>query len=190
MFFLGALFAAIILALVWYGILIFNNLILLKNNVFRNWSNIDVLLRQRYSELPKLIETCKQYMQYEQGTLEKIVQDRQLALNARSAGDVVAIGQAESELKSSLDKLFALAENYPDLKTNASFLKLQTRITDLENEIADRRELYNNSVNINNTRIEQFPDALIARAFDFKRYELLTFSAQETQDVDVRSSFK
>ncbi len=181
---------ALLVALVLYAITIYNNLISLKNNVSKNWSNIDVLLKQRYSELPKLIDTCKEYMQYEKGTLEKIVTARQAAITATEGRDVIALGQAESSLKNGLLKLFALAENYPDLKTNGSFQKLQARISDLENNIADRRELYNESVNINNTRIQQFPDILIAKIFDFKSFELLKFSKVETEDVGIEDHFK
>ncbi len=187
---IGVFLIALIFSLGFYLIIIYNNLITLKNNVSKNWSNIDVLLKQRYSELPKLIETCKQYMQYEQETLEKIVKARQSAVSATDAHDVIALGQAEATLKSGLLKLFALAENYPDLKTNESFQKLQTRISELEDSIADRRELYNDSVNLNNTRIQQFPDILIARAFYFTPFNLLKFSEEEIQDVDMAEKFK
>ena len=185
-----AMITSLILALGFYLIIIYNNLVTLKNNVAKNWSNIDVLLKQRYSELPKLIDTCKEYMKYEQETLEKIVNARKTALTAAEARDIVGIGQAEAALKSGLSKLFALAENYPDLKSNQAFQKLQTRISELEDNIADRRELYNDSVNLNNTRVQQFPDILIARAFYFKPFNLLTFSEEELKDVDVNKSFK
>ncbi len=180
---------ALLVALIIYFITIYNVLISLKNNVSKNWSNIDVLLKQRYSELPKLIDTCQEYMQYEKGTFEKIVAARQAAITAAEGHDVIALGQAESSLKSGLLKLFALAENYPNLKTNESFQKLQTRISELENSIADRRELYNESVNINNIRIQQFPDVLVARSFNFKAFELLKFSAAETEDIGIEDRF-
>lgn len=178
------------LALIIYSVMIYNNFITLKNNVFKNWSNIDVLLKQRYSELPKLIDTCKEYMQYEKGTFEKIVSARQAALSATEGHDLIALGQAESSLKSGLSRLFALAENYPALKTNESFQKLQTRISDLENSIADRREFYNDSVNLNNIRIQQFPDVLIATIFNFKTFDLLKFNRAETEDIGVEDLFK
>jgi len=181
---------ATLIAGAFYLIVIYNNLISLKNNVSKNWSNIDVLLKQRYSELPKLIDTCKEYMQYEKGTLEKIVAARQAAITATESRDIAMLGQAESSLKSGLLKLFALAENYPNLKTNESFQKLQARISELENSISDRRELYNESVNINNIRIQQFPDILVAKAFNFKNFELLKFSAKEIEDIGVEDHFK
>lgn len=181
---------AAILGLFLYCIMIYNTLVSLKNNVAKNWSNIDVLLKQRYSELPKLIDTCKEYMQYEKGTLEKVVAARQAALTATNAHDVIALSAAETELKSGLGKLFALAENYPDLKTNLSFQKLQTRISDLENAIADRRELYNDSVNLNNVRIQQFPDVIIAKTFQFNALPLLKFTQEETDDIPIEGRFK
>lgn len=184
------LIIALLIALLSYCIMIYNNLVFLKNNVSKNWANIDVLLKQRYSELPKLVETCKEYMQYERTTLEKVVEARKAALSATTGRDIIALGQAESLLKSGLNQLFALAENYPDLKTNQSFQKLQTRISDLENMIADRRELYNDSVNRNNVRIQQFPDIIIARFFVFPAYDLLKFTKEETEDVKITSQFK
>lgn len=188
MFFLTIL-AALLVALIVYCIIIFNNLVFLKNNVSKSWANIDVLLKQRYSELPKLVDTCKEYMQYEQSTLQKIVVARQAAVSASEGRDIIALGQAESSLKESLGKLFALAENYPDLKTNEVFQKLQTRISDLENSITDRRELYNDSVNRNNVRIQQFPDVIVAKLFSFQHFDLLKFSESEIQDIGISSRF-
>ena len=103
---------------------------------------------------------------------------------------VGALGTAEGALRSGLGQLFALAENYPDLKANEQFLHLQSRISGLENAIADRREFYNESVNINNVAIEQFPGVLLARWFSFKAFELLKFAAEELQDVDIGHRFK
>lgn len=99
------------------------------------------------------------------------------------------MGQAEAQLRMGLGNLFALAEAYPDLKADQSFQHLQSRITGLENSIADRREFYNAAVNINNIRIEQFPDVIVARKFNFKPAELLVFNEEEKQDVDVKSLF-
>jgi len=181
---------ALFIALVVYLIVIYNLLVTLKNNVSRNWSNIDVLLRQRYSELPKLIDTCKEYMQYEKETLEKVVAARNAAASATNGRNLKALGQAENLLKSGLTQLFALAENYPDLKANQSFQKLQTRISELENDIADRRELYNDSANRINIRIHQFPDLLVAKLFSFTSADLLKFSEAEIQDIGVQNNFK
>ena len=186
---MGYVFIAIGVVLVFYAIILYNNLVALKHNVAKAWSNIDVLLKQRHDELPKLIETCKQYMKYEQETLDKIVQARAAVFDAREKGDVVALGPAETQLRLGLGTLFALAEDYPDLKANESFQQLQGRISGLENAIADRREFYNDSVNNNNIRIEQFPDVIIARMFGFGPKDLLVFSEEETKDVDVTQLF-
>lgn len=173
-----------------YGILIYNNFISLRNTVAKNWANIDVLLKQRNSELPKLIETCKEYMSYEQDTLLKVVEARSASLKATELKDIAAIGIAESDLHKSLAKLFALAENYPDLKTNRSFMQLQQRISDLENAIADRREFFNDSVNLYNIRIQQFPDVIVAKMMSFKPAELLKFQAKELEDVHFNDLFQ
>lgn len=172
-----------------YAITIYNSLVSLKHQISKSWANIDVLLKQRHDELPKLVDTCKQYMEYEQETLDTVISARSSVASAQEKQDIGALGAAETRLRSGLGRLFALAENYPDLKANESFQHLQARITDLENGIADRRELYNASVNLNNVRIEQFPDVLIANFFNFKAFDLLEFSEGELSDVNVGGLF-
>lgn len=179
----------VIIALLVYIITIYNGLVSLKHNVSKAWANIDVILKQRHDELPKLVETCKQYMGYEQETLNKVMEARAAAWAAREKGDVAGVGAAETTMRMGLGNLFALAENYPDLKANDNFRHLQARITGLENAIADRREFYNASVNVLNIRIEQFPDVLIARNFGFKAAQLLEFSEEELKDVDIKALF-
>ncbi|MDT8311175.1 MAG: LemA family protein [Methylophaga sp.] len=183
-------FWAIIAVVVVYAVVVFNHLVTLKHNVKKAWSNIDVLLKQRHEELPKLVETCRQYMQYEQQTLEKVMQARTAVSQAQAQGDIGALGLAETEMRLGLGNLFAVAEAYPELKANESFQHLQQRISGLENAIADRREFYNECVNINNIQIEQFPDLIIAGLFRFKAYELLEFNDSETADVDIRTLFQ
>ena len=178
----GFIILAIVVVALIYIVMLYNNLVSLKNNVAKAWANIDVLLKQRHDELPKLVETCKQYMGYEKDTLEKVMQ-------ARESGDMAALGPAEAQMRSMIGKLYAVAEAYPQLKANESFQELQGRISGLENGIADRREFYNDSTNLYNTRIQQFPDLIIARQFGFKEASLLEFSAGEKQDVDVKSLF-
>jgi LemA protein len=172
-----------------YAVTLYNNLVALKHRVTQAWSNIDVLLKQRHDELPKLVETCKQYMQYEQETLTKVINARSMVSNAAQNQDLGALGIAETALRSGLGRLFALAEDYPELRANQSFQNLQSRISDLENSIADRRELYNDVVNLNNIRIEQVPDVFIANFFKFGAYELLEFAEEETTDVDIKELF-
>ena len=149
-----------------------------------------MLLKQRHDELPKLVETCKQYMKFEQDTLTKVMEARSRVSTARETQNISQLGQAEGALRATVGNLFALAEAYPDLKTNQTFQQLQTRISGLENAIADRREFYNESVNVNNVRIEQFPDSIIAGMFNFKAAQLLEFQAEEKADVDVGKLFK
>lgn len=180
--------AALIVLLI-YGITLYNQLVTIKHAVSRAWANIDVLLRQRHEELPKLVEACRQYMQYEQSTLERVISARNAVSQARGRSDLKQLGQAETALRSGLGQLFALAEGYPELQANTSFQHLQQRISGLESGIADRRELYNAAVNINNVRIEQFPDVLVARMFSFHSAELLQFSEAEKADVDLRQLF-
>jgi LemA protein len=176
-------------ALAGYGIAIYNRLVNLKHNVSKAWSNIDVLLKQRHDELPKLVATCKEYMKFEQETLDRVVSARSRVFQAREAGDVGALGAAEGALRMGLGQLFALAENYPDLKANQTFQHLQTRISGLENQIADRREFYNESVNRNNITIEEFPDLIVARLFNFREAQLLEFEDHEKADVNLGALF-
>jgi LemA protein len=128
-------------------------------------------------------------MEYEQETLEQVISARALVASAREQGDINALGQAETTLRAGLGQLFALAENYPDLKADQTFQHLQQRISGLENSIADRREIYNEAVNNNNVRIEQFPDLVVARLFAFKAFDLLEFTEEEIRDVDVQALF-
>ncbi|WP_455207648.1 LemA family protein [Kaarinaea lacus] len=179
----------VIAGLLVYAVSIYNHLVTLKHSVSKSWANIDVLLKQRHDELPKLIEVCKQYMGYEKDTMERIIKARSAVASAREKADVGALGAAETQLRMGLGSLFALAESYPELKADQSFQHLQSRITGLENSIADRREFYNEAVNNNNVRIEQFPDVIIARFFNFKEAELLEFADEEKTDVDVKALF-
>jgi len=182
---IGLLLLAAVVVLAVYGISVYNNLVTLKHNVGKAWANIDVLLKQRHDELPKLIDTCKTYMKFEQETLEKVMRARASVASAQQSGNVGALSAAEGEMRAGLGRLFAVAENYPDLKTNENFLQLQGRITSLENTIADRREFYNESVNVNNVRIEQFPDSMVAGMFNFLPAQLLRVPDAEKSDVNV-----
>ena len=187
---MGIVFWIVLAALAAYAAFLYNSLVGVKNAVAKAWANIDVLLKQRHDELPKLVDTCRQYMQHEQATLEKVVAARARVSAARESHDVAALGAAEGQLRSGLGALFAVAEAYPELRSNEQFLHLQSRISGLENAIADRREFYNESVNINNTSIEQFPELVIARLFSFKAFDLLKFSTDEVKDVDIGQRFQ
>lgn len=185
----GWIVLALIVLAIAYAVMLYNGLVTVKNNVSLAWANIDVLLKQRHDEIPKLVEICKQYRQFEQETLEKVVRARSAVHDARETRDIGALGQAETTLRAGLGGLFAVAEAYPELKANESFMQLQNRITQLENSITDRREFYNDSVNVNNVRIEQFPDSILANWFGFRAARMLRFDAADVADVDVKKLF-
>lgn len=176
-------------ALVGYVIMAYNRLVRLKHNVKAAWSNIDVLLKQRHDELPKLVTACREYMKFEQETLEKVVKARTQVSNAMQSGDMAELGMAETMLHNTLGRLFALTENYPALQANESFARLQSRITALENSIADRREYYNDSVNINNIVVEEFPTNVVASKFSFTQAELFEVTEEEIVDVNLEQLF-
>ena len=185
----GIIFLCLLTLVFVYGVSIYNQLVDIKHNVAKAWANIDVLLKQRHDELPKLVEVCKQYRQFEQETLQRVIEARSQVHTAREAQDIGALGKAEGALARGLSRLFAVAEAYPELKANENFIQLQQRISTLENGISDRRELYNEAVKINNVRIEQFPDLILARFFRFEARTLLEFSDTEKADVDLKKLF-
>ena len=183
-----------VLALLGVAILVFifsnyNALIQIKHNVDQAWSNIDVLLKQRHDELPKLVEVCRQYQKFEQETLERVMRARQSVQQARERQDLGALGAAEGQLRAGLGGLFAVVENYPELRTDERYRQLEARITSLEEAIADRREFYNAAVNINNVRMEQFPTSILSGMARMRSRRLLQFSEAETRDVNLRELF-
>ncbi len=166
-----------------YLITIYNSLVRLKNDIDKAWANIDVLLKQRHDELPKLVETCKGYMQYEQKTLQLITEARTAFMKASSVGEKA---QADNLISGALKSLFAVAENYPELKANNNFMQLQKRISELEEKIADRREFFNDDVNTYNIRIQQLPDVFIAGLMHLQRRELFKVTEEDRRDVEVK----
>ncbi len=179
------IFGASLVVGVAYLVLIYNSLVRLKNNVERAFANIEILLKQRQTELPQLVTVCKAYMAHEQAVLVGITQARSQVQQALERRSVPALGSAETVLRDSLQNLFVRVEAYPELKANENFLALQERIGVLEDTIADRREIYNESVRLNNTRIQQFPDTLIARPFKFTEFDYLRFAASDLQSVSL-----
>ena len=172
----------VIVGLVVYGISIYNGLVAVKHQVEQAWSNIDVLLRQRHDELPKLIDVVKGYGAYERDLLEKVTM-----LRARQSGgspDATRLA-AEDELSHAVSRILATAEAYPDLKASATYLELQQRISRLEEQIAHRREFYNAAVNLNNVRTEQLPDMVLAPMAGLTRKPLFVATAEQTADIDV-----
>ncbi len=166
-----------------YLITIYNSLIRLKNDINKSWSNIDVLLKQRHDELPKLIETCKGYMQYEQSTFQMITAARTAFMQASTVGQKA---QADNMMSGALKSLFAVAENYPELKANNNFLQLQKRISELEERIADRREFFNDTTNTYNIRIQQLPDVFIAKMLSLQPHELFKVAEEDRRDVEIK----
>jgi LemA protein len=178
----GGLFVFVLVGLAIYFVTIYNGLIMLGRNIDKAWANIDVLLKQRHDEIPKLIKVCEGLMQYERETFEKITAARTACMNARSPQ---ASAQAEGQLSGLLGGLFAVAENYPQLKANENFMQFQQRISYLESQIADRREFYNDSVNTYNIRIKVLPDVFVANMLSLKEREFFKVSDAERQDVAV-----
>lgn len=172
-----------IVGLIVYFVAIFNGLAMLKNNIAKSWANIDVLLTQRADELPNLVSTVKGYMAHEQKTLQAVTDARTTLLNAKTVSEKAG---ADDETKQAIKTLFAVAENYPNLKANENFLKLQTRITGIENEIADRREFYNDSVTAYNIRIQSIPDIVLAKLLKYTPEELFKAEDRKRQPVQVK----
>jgi LemA protein len=174
------LFAAGVLI---YTVILYNGLVRLRNENDRAWANIDVLLKQRHDEIPNLVETVKGYMQHEQQTLLAVTEARASSMSASSVGQKAV---ADLQVASALRGLFAVAENYPQLKANQNFLKLQNRITELEERIADRREFFNDDVNTYNTRIGQIPEVFVASFMALKPRQMFQVSDEDRRLVEVR----
>jgi LemA protein len=168
-----------------YIVILYNELVRLRNDNDRAWANIDVLLKQRHDEIPNLVETVKGYMQHEQQTLLAVTQARAASMSAATIGQKA---QAELVMTGALRGLFAVAENYPQLKANENFLRLQNRISELEERIADRREFFNDDVNTYNTRIRQIPDVLLAGMMALKPRDMFKASEDDKRLIDVSFS--
>jgi LemA protein len=183
-------FAVVLLALllagigvVVYGVSVYNGLVGVKHQVEQAWANIDVLLRQRHDELPKLIDVVKGYGAYEHDLLEQVTRLRARTATGREP-DASRLA-AEDELSAAVSRLLVTAEAYPDLKASSTYLELQRRISALEEQIAHRREYYNAAVNLNNMRTEQFPDMLFASMAGLHRTPLFAATTEEMADIDV-----
>jgi len=167
-----------------YLVTLYNGLVALKNDIDKAWANIDVLLKQRHDELTKLLDTTKGYMNFERDTLTKITQARSQYQQAVTFDQKA---QADQSMTSALRGFFAVAENYPDLKANANFMALEQRISQLENQIADRREFYNDCANTFNIRIQQVPDTFVANFMQLTPRTML--KVDEADKADVKMSF-
>jgi LemA protein len=176
---IGSLLVSGMIVLIAYVVAVYNTLVRLANNIDKAWSNIDVILKQRHDELPKLVQVCNSFMTHERDTLESVIKAR----NAyRESFNITGKAQAENQIVGALGKLFAVAEQYPDLKANQEFLAIQQRISALENTIADRREFYNDSVNLFNIAIQKIPTCWIAEEIGHTKRPLLTIAPSDRQD--------
>jgi len=165
-----------------YAVLLYNELVRLRNDNDRAWANIDVLLKQRHDEVPNLVASVKGYMEHERQTLETVTQARTASLSAASISQKA---RADLLLTGALRSLFAVAERYPDLKANQNFLALQNRISELEERIADRREFFNDDVNTYNTRIGQIPEVFVASFLNLKPRQMFKVSDEDRRQINV-----
>jgi len=179
---LTAFIILVVIGIIAYIISIFNGLIQLKNNIKKSWANIDVLLKQRHDELPNLIETVKGYMKHEKNLLLDITKARTEFTSATTKSEKARLNNS---LSRDIKTLFAVAEDYPKLQASANFLKLQERISALENAIADRREFYNDSVNNYNIRIESVPDMFVAKMFKYEKEMMFEAAGEEKENVKI-----
>jgi LemA protein len=179
----GVAFLLFVVGVLVYVVILYNELVRLRNDNDRAWANIDVLLKQRHDEIPNLVETVKGYMQHEQQTLLAVTQARAASMNAASIGQKA---QADLLMTGALRGFFAVAENYPLLKANENFLKLQTRISELEERIADRREFFNDDVNTYNTRIGQIPEVFVANFMNLKPRAMFQVSEDDRKLVELK----
>jgi LemA protein len=181
---------ALVLLALWLGaqaVSLYNGLVQVKHQVDQAWANIDVLLKQRHDELPKLLDAVKGYMTHERGLIEDVTALRAKAQASGSGNERVA---AEDALSQGVSKLMLVAENYPTLRASEVFVDLQKRISTLEEQIAHRREFYNDAVNINNVRLEQFPDLLLTGMAGLTRKPLFEAQDSDRTDVDIGAALR
>jgi len=174
--------AVVVVILLW-AIGVFNSLIRLKNRTQEAWSDIDVQLKRRHNLIPNLVNTVQGYAKHEKGVFEKVTQARTQAMGAKGMEEK---GQAENMLSNTLKTLFAVAENYPDLKANANFLELQRELSDTENKIQASRRFYNGNVRDMNIKIEHFPSRIIAGILGFKKRDFFEIEEAEKAVPEVK----
>jgi len=178
------LICGVVVAVLIFGIAVYNSLVQSKILVDESWSGIDVQLKRRYDLIPNLVETVKGYAKHEKSTFEKVTELRNAAMNAKGIEEK---GQLENQLSSTLKSLFAVAENYPELKADTNFIKLQDSLSEIETEIQGSRRYYNGTVRDFNTKIMVFPNNLFAQVMGFKSREF--FAAEEEAKGNVKVDF-
>lgn len=175
----GLIFGGILGAVVIWAVWAYNNFVSLTNRVKEAWSDIDVQLKRRYDLIPNLVETVKGYAAHEAGTFEKVTEMRTRAMNATAPAEKA---EAENMLSGALKSLFAVSENYPDLKANENFVELQRELTDTENKIQAARRFYNSVVQDINTGVQSFPANIIANAFKFTEKEFFVLEEEAAKE--------
>lgn len=184
--FFTILLIVVALAVFWF-VLSYNSFVRLVNRAKEAWSDIEVQMKRRYDLIPNLVSTVKGYAAHESVTLEKVIEARNMAMNAKSTTEHA---EAENVLSSTLKSIFALSENYPDLKANTNFLELQRELSDTENKIQASRRFYNTNVRDLNISVEAFPSNLIAKMFGFSKMNFFDLDGNESAKEPVRVDFK
>jgi LemA protein len=179
---IGLIILALIVVILFWGVGLYNGLVRLRNQVKNAWAQIDVQLKRRHDLIPNLVEVVKDYMSYEQETLQKVIEARSGAIKAEGVKDV---SHQENMLTGALKSLFAVMEAYPDLKANENVARLQEELTSTENKIAFARQYYNDSVMSLNNKTELFPSSIIANSFGFTREEYYEVPAEDKEPVKV-----
>jgi len=182
----GFVALVLLVLLVGYVVNIYNQLVSLRERVDQAKQNIDVLLKQRQDELTKLIDAATEFMEQEEQVLQELTAAREATAQAETPGEQA---QADQQVRQALMDFEARAEAYPELRSQENMMQFQKRISELESQIADRREVYNEAVTQHNTRIEQFPYVIFARQFGFSERELFRADPEELEDVDVGAAF-
>lgn len=178
--------AGLLLIVVAFLIATYNKLVQLRQRVQNAWSQVDVQLKRRYDLIPNLVNTVKGYAQHEKDTLERVTQARNMAIEA---GNITDQAKAENMLSGALKSLFAVAEAYPELKANTNFMQLQTEISDTESKISYARQFFNDTVQIFNTKIEVFPNNLVAGMMGFQMVDYFTLQGEVEARQNVKVNF-
>lgn len=177
--FLWIILGVVVIVVLWF-IGVFNSIVSLRNRTKEAWSDIDVQLKRRHDLIPNLIETVKGYAKHEEGVFEKVTKARADAINAKGAEEA---GKAENVLTDALKSVFAVAENYPTLRASENFQQLQGELTDTENKIEASRRFYNGNVRDFNTKIETFPNSLVASMTNSKAFDLFQIADQAEKET-------
>ena len=180
---IALIIVGVIALIILYVIGTYNKLVKGRNKVKDQWAQVDVQIKRRFDLIPNLVETVKGYAKHEKSTLEDVVKARNTYLSASTPEDQL---KADGQLTAAVNKLFALAESYPDLKANESFLSLQKELTTCEEKITYARQFYNDSVLSYNNKIELFPSSIIASMFHFEKEKFFEASAEERKNVQVK----